>query len=138
MDVGRDRQHQSILPNRSLARLRWEPVGRRHIPFADAALPGYVGPSLRARSAPERERNERERLPKPIRLNVLRAPAAEQTTSKSSALKDRLDQRRTDQRTLFPRHHIQLIHDPKVIALEVLILRDHISQWHGFSTALFK
>src|SRR4051794_3734419 len=100
MRARRDREDQAILADRSAARLTREPVRRDVVARANAALPEDVHPLLPARSSAERQRDEPERFPEAIGLDILRAPAAEQATPVCRAIEHRLDQRRADQAAL--------------------------------------
>src|SRR5439155_10525484 len=113
------------------------PVRRGRVPFTDAPLPEDVHPPLPARARAKRERDEPERLPEIIRLDVLRAPAAEELAPIRRALEHRLDEHRADERPLFLRQDVHLIDHPDIIMLEILIVPDAISKWHGFATRVF-
>src|SRR5687767_11298699 len=77
---------------------------------------------------PERDRDEPHALPEAIRRQVLRAPAAIETTPVRAALEHALDEARADQPPLVPRSHAQLIHDPQLVALQIAVFGDDVTE----------
>src|SRR5207302_10827420 len=100
MRAGRNRQDQSILAQQSRTGLRGKPIWRLAISLADSPFPEDVDPLLLARAGAERQRHKPDRLPEIIRLDILRAPAAEQSAPVRSAIEDGFDERRPYQMPL--------------------------------------
>src|SRR5687768_1196142 len=94
----RDGQHDAILTHRSAIRLGRVPVRRRRISLTNPTLPEDV----HARTLPsdrtwtKRQRDEPERFPEIVRVQVLSAPQAEQLAAICRALERRLDEHRPD------------------------------------------
>ena len=61
-----------------------------------------------------------------LRRDVLGTPATKETATVGSPIEHRLEKRRADQMPLFSRQNVELINDPHIIALEVLIVADDV------------
>src|SRR5262245_51323657 len=117
----RDRQDQPILAQNSPSGLGWIPVRRGRVILADSSLPEDMNPLALAAARAEGERNKSQRFPEMIRLDVLGAPAAEEAAPVCRPLKHRHHEGSADQRPLMLRRDSQLIDDPDIAALEVLV-----------------
>ena len=81
-------------------------------------------PALDPASRAECQRDKAKRLPEVIRLDVLGTPEAEELAPPGRSLKHRLHEGSADQSATLPFDDAQLVNDPAVIALEILIVSD--------------
>src|SRR3954454_8247410 len=93
MHSGRNGKNQSILTHHAPIGLAWKPKRRRHISLTNAPLPEDMRP-LPPRPRAKGQRNKPHRLPKVIRIKILRTPAAEQLAPVRRTLEHRAKQRR--------------------------------------------
>src|SRR5688500_14365408 len=127
MRAGRNRKHQPILADRPAVRLARIPIRRDVVTVVDPPLPEDVHAPLARAPGAEGDRQESHRLPEVIRGQVLRAPATIQLAPVRAALEDGAQQARADELPLLALGHAELVDHAELVALEVTIFGDDVT-----------
>ena len=125
-----NRQHEPVFSDRPARRLCREPIRRGHISLANPSSARRYARAVPFCRDPVRNASGTNPIDsqKSIRLDILRTPAAIESAPIRASLELRFQQRRPDESSTFPFRNVDLIDDAHIIAFEILIVSDEVTQ----------